>query len=377
MARKWFWAVAFLVCSVSVLWAQMAQRPLNPRTGFSAGVGYGTANPGTPHAGEIFVVTAGASDGGPLINIRDGVNAEWDELESMEDFFASLSLTADVLPKYDVTNFLENSRFFDDGSNIAIGQTTAPSSVIKFGDCSDAAGFGTDGTRFFACLDSVTNLELRNASANTGGYFSADSSAVKIGSYTATAFWLTIEDTLGLAFFDEPAAGASGTLAQFDRQVAAMDGSDEVEFLLLDVKSTNHTGGANSNTLVGLDVELNTTDTDALEVAIRVDNNWDISLLAADGSAGNPSISNNGDEDTGIRFPAANEVGFSTGGTAAFTYDANQMMRFETGTAFASLGTPANGTVAYCTDCNINTSPCTGGGNGAIAARLNGAWECL
>ena len=41
----------------------------------------------------------------------------------------------------------------------------------------------------------------------------------------------------------------------------------------------------------------------------------------------------------------------------------------------ASLGTPANGTVAYCTDCTI-ANPCAGGGTGALAKRLNNTWIC-
>jgi hypothetical protein len=42
---------------------------------------------------------------------------------------------------------------------------------------------------------------------------------------------------------------------------------------------------------------------------------------------------------------------------------------------FAALGTPANGTVMYCSDCTI-ASPCAGSGTGALAKRLNGAWVC-
>ncbi|MBI5511071.1 MAG: right-handed parallel beta-helix repeat-containing protein [Deltaproteobacteria bacterium] len=45
------------------------------------------------------------------------------------------------------------------------------------------------------------------------------------------------------------------------------------------------------------------------------------------------------------------------------------------GSTFAQLGTPANGSLVYCSDC-ARTSPCTAGGGGAMAARLNGAWEC-
>lgn len=42
---------------------------------------------------------------------------------------------------------------------------------------------------------------------------------------------------------------------------------------------------------------------------------------------------------------------------------------------FAALGTPANGTFAYCSDCTI-ASPCAGAGTGAFAKRLNGQWVC-
>jgi hypothetical protein len=45
------------------------------------------------------------------------------------------------------------------------------------------------------------------------------------------------------------------------------------------------------------------------------------------------------------------------------------------GVAFAALGTPQNGSVVYCSDCTV-ASPCAGGGTGALAKRLNGAWVC-
>jgi hypothetical protein len=44
-------------------------------------------------------------------------------------------------------------------------------------------------------------------------------------------------------------------------------------------------------------------------------------------------------------------------------------------TLFANLGTPSNGLVMYCSDCTKAT-PCAGAGTGAIAKRLNGAWDC-
>jgi hypothetical protein len=45
-------------------------------------------------------------------------------------------------------------------------------------------------------------------------------------------------------------------------------------------------------------------------------------------------------------------------------------------TLFANLGTPANGTWLYCSDCLANSNPCTGASTGAFAKRLNGAWDC-
>ena len=42
---------------------------------------------------------------------------------------------------------------------------------------------------------------------------------------------------------------------------------------------------------------------------------------------------------------------------------------------FAALGTPADGIWRYCSDCTKAT-PCAGAGTGALAKRLNGAWDC-
>lgn len=42
---------------------------------------------------------------------------------------------------------------------------------------------------------------------------------------------------------------------------------------------------------------------------------------------------------------------------------------------FAKLGTPPDGTVTFCADCQI-TNPCLSGGAGAYAKRISGAWVC-
>lgn len=43
----------------------------------------------------------------------------------------------------------------------------------------------------------------------------------------------------------------------------------------------------------------------------------------------------------------------------------------------ANLGTPANGTFFYCTDCLKGSDPCTSSSTGAMGVRVNGAWQCL
>jgi hypothetical protein len=42
---------------------------------------------------------------------------------------------------------------------------------------------------------------------------------------------------------------------------------------------------------------------------------------------------------------------------------------------FGDLGAATNGSIIYCSTCTV-ASPCAGGGAGAIAKRLNGAWVC-
>lgn len=43
--------------------------------------------------------------------------------------------------------------------------------------------------------------------------------------------------------------------------------------------------------------------------------------------------------------------------------------------AFASLPSPTNGMLIYCSDCTKAT-PCAGAGGGAFAKRIGGAWDC-
>jgi hypothetical protein len=73
--------------------------------------------------------------------------------------------------------------------------------------------------------------------------------------------------------------------------------------------------------------------------------------------------------------PSAAIANFTENGTARVTVQNNGQVLLS-GIALANLGTPADGTITYCTSCNVNTDPCTGGGTGAIAMRLAGRWYC-
>lgn len=94
----------------------------------------------------------------------------------------------------------------------------------------------------------------------------------------------------------------------------------------------------------------------------------------------------------GIIIPSALDLAFTASGGAGGTVDTRLgragagEFGLTTPVAFASLGTPANGSFAYCNDCTVTTPAscpatpascvCVGSGTGALALRLNGTWAC-
>jgi hypothetical protein len=82
-----------------------------------------------------------------------------------------------------------------------------------------------------------------------------------------------------------------------------------------------------------------------------------------------------GANDTGISRPNADEVACGNGSPNDTSCQFDATILKITATAFASLGTPANGTLKYCNDCTV-ANPCAGSGTGALAKRLNGVWVC-
>lgn len=125
-------------------------------------------------------------------------------------------------------------------------------------------------------------------------------------------------------------------------------------------------------------------------------------ISGINGSVASPAIRGT-DADSGILFPTTGQqtavsvngsqralfqggsvsvvlaggVGFGDGTTTADS----SILRASAGvfrwttTTFANLGTPSNGSIAFCSDCTKAT-PCADSGDGALAKRLNGAWDC-
>jgi len=88
--------------------------------------------------------------------------------------------------------------------------------------------------------------------------------------------------------------------------------------------------------------------------------------------------------DLDIRSSSGNDILFrNNSGATRWTIDnadgnfvANGTVRMGLGSdVFANLGAETNGTTVYCSDCTKAT-PCAGSGSGALAKRINGAWDC-
>ena len=77
--------------------------------------------------------------------------------------------------------------------------------------------------------------------------------------------------------------------------------------------------------------------------------------------------------DVGLTRPSAGAVKVTDASTGWGQMQSGSILL--NGVLQASLGTPSNGTVVYCSDCTI-ANPCASGGTGALAKRLNGVWVC-
>ena len=96
--------------------------------------------------------------------------------------------------------------------------------------------------------------------------------------------WASLGTTItGFTDGGVPAAGAGGDMWEFDATVLAMDGSDTINALFIDITNANHTGS--TNLLNGINIDGITGDAQADEFAISVGDGWDRELVFIGDSA--------------------------------------------------------------------------------------------
>lgn len=109
--------------------------------------------------------------------------------------------------------------------------------------------------------------------------------------------------------------------------------------------------------------------------AVTIRGNYINAYAAAANTAIDPGGFNFTDSDfSGNSINGAGTAFGTFGATTRLAYPGVTLLGLGS-TTNANLGTPANGTIIYCSDCTKAT-PCAGGGTGAFARRANGAWDC-
>jgi hypothetical protein len=135
---------------------------------------------------------------------------------------------------------------------------------------------------------------------------------------------------------------------------------------------------SSNNTIIGNSLSKGSFVTGNSEYCIYVDD-----LNGSGNDATGNYITDNtcsGFDTAGVRLQDADakdtRIGALNGATLS---DAGSTSIYESlgppGAAFANLGSPQDGSTVYCSDCT-ETDPCAGSGNGAMAKRLNGRWDC-
>jgi hypothetical protein len=108
-------------------------------------------------------------------------------------------------------------------------------------------------------------------------------------------------------------------------------------------------------------------------------------FLSVNGLTGNSGIAVDGPGNLVLRANGTDQISIHQtytqlgltyiAGVLAFNAD-GMANRIQMGAVtFSLLGSEANGSVVYCSDCTI-ANPCAGSGTGALAKKLNGVWVC-
>ena len=374
MKAKTRWLVAGLLTLVlaGTAIAQIVQRPLNPGTRKSAGISYWTAasEPAVAADGELAVRSNGVGTASDLVLFDSSAGGGWQRVL----ITSPSGGTDNTIPVWDAAGVLEDSVLDDvsgqmiitgSASQLSFPAGTVGDPAILFTDDDDGTGTGiyrvsanslgiaSNGVNVFRAT--TLGIDVIGAVQSSDGSFalptytytsSSDDGGFLIG--TSNLGW-TVNGALVFDLEDPNQPGASATLATISSTLQAMDGSDTVNGLSLEITSANHTGA--SNVFNGINIASITGDAQAVETAILTSTGWDVILfVGSDGSATVPAISF-ADAGSGIYQDGANTVDFATSSQLRWTITSGgQLSSRSGGTAAApdlSLGSGDFNTGVY------------------------------
>lgn len=209
--------------------------------------------------------------------------------------------------------------------------------------------------------------------------------APALASLAVAEIFSTPSTTVGTIWIDDVKVYKVSTAAVVS-QTANPAQSGFVRLANGDAVASRDSGNTTDVSLISLDsqnfVDLGTaTFTPLIPGAnLTFGNSGNIGSLGPIASGNGSSITLTGSNGVGIGPHTGGNIVLSpgngnNGGAAGAVSIAASRYFFPSSVAFASLGAPVNGALIYCTDCTT-ASPCAGGGTGAMAKRLNGAWVC-
>jgi len=209
-------------------------------------------------------------------------------------------------------------------TNAGNSATSASTSATNASNSATSAS-GSASTATTQASNASTSATAAAASASTATTQATNASTSASAASTSAS---NASTSASNASASETAAAASAASA-----AASFDAFDDI---YLGAKASNPTVDNDGNALTTGDQYFNTT---ANELRVWNGSTWQAASTVggtvtslnvtgvasfADGSAAAPSITNDGDTDTGIFYPAANQVAIATNGTQAMLVDASQ-----------------------------------------------------
>jgi hypothetical protein len=240
------------------------------------------------------------------------------------------------------------------GASVAVtGNVTTTGTVEPAGDtsASDNAAIGYDSGEGLVLTGqgSTNDVTIKNdADGEVMGVLTGTTTAAFTGQVTATGFTGTLDGILGSG----TAAAISGTTIGATGKVTAA--------AKLDMNGTEIILDADADTSITADtddqIDIKIAGADDFQFTANTFTAAASSVVALDdGAVATPALTNTGDLNTGIYFPAADTVGMVTGGTEQFRFGSNPipggnknlvlnpaMQIAQRGTSFTSYGATAN-----------------------------------